>query len=84
MVKGQTGQKLAMDERFDERDWVEFEAVVEHKTEKAMLIKPVNTDVQEWCPISQMFDKEPPKEFDDDGVGVFVVKRWWAEKYNIE
>ena len=60
---------------------VEVEARVETTTMKAYLIEPTmgNKD-QVWAPKSQVISMTEP---DENGLRVFTVTLWWAEKSGI-
>jgi hypothetical protein len=61
---------------------VEVEARVETTTMKAYLIEPTMGAVQQtWLPKSQVVGVTDP---DENGMRVFTVTQWWANKAGIE
>ena len=57
---------------------VEFEAKVEHTTEKAFLIEPtMAAQKQVWLPKSQIAEYGEP---DENGMRYFRVTKWWYDK----
>ena len=56
---------------------VSFEGKIEHTTQKAHLVIPTMGPEQVWVPKSQLVKMSEP---DGDGLRVFTVTQWWANK----